>query len=384
MLLTRRINLLMVFLIFCILFSGCGPSTDELVTTAVAQTAADSTNTPIPPSVTHTPSVTPAPTIFPGTTPDTNVLFSDDFSELLSRYDYADDGGEIKQSEGGLSISITDSEWIYYANIPGYDYEDSAIDVDVFSAEGDPEDSYGINCRSTVSSEYTFEISYDGYYAIYLWEENSGYTNLIDWSRSSAINSGLNKENHINVICHENHLILKVNGVLLANVTNDKLSSGEINLFAGNDTFSNVKVVFDNLLITKPDDLLDTSEPIQSSATSACQSPSSISEEDSGKLIEVCGEITNWGDVPCPDCILGSYSYLTLDKSFTIISYEWVFNNDWKGDCIRVSDTIEMLGNDPVFIYGKGEGYAGSDCTTDDGIMTCSMGDYFGYYSGCK
>jgi hypothetical protein len=374
----------MVFLIFCTLFSGCGPSTEELVATAVAQTAAASTNTPIPPSVTTTPSVTKAPTILPSSTPDTNVLFSDDFSEPSSRYDYADDGGEIKQSEGGLSISVTELEWIFFAYIPGYDYENVAIEVDVLSVEGDPEDSYGVVCRSTASSDYTFEISYDGYYAISLWEEDFGYTYLIDWSRSSAINTGLNNENHLTVICNNNQLILKVNGVLLANVTNDKLSSGAVDLFVSNNRFSNVKVIFDNLLFTKPDDMLDSSEPIQSSATSACQSPSSISAEDSGKLIEVCGEITYWGDVPCPNCALGGYSFLKLDRSFTIISYEWVFNDGWIGDCVRVSDTVEMLGNDPVFVYGKGEGYAGSDCTTDDGIMTCSMGDYFGYYSGCK
>ena len=385
MLLTKRINQLMVFFIFCTLLSGCGPSTEELVATPVAQTAAASTITPIPPSVTPTPSVTTVPTILPSSTPDTNVLFSDDFSEPSSRYDYDDDGGEIKQSEGGLSISITDLEWIYYANIPGYDYEDFAIEVDVFSAEGDPEDSYGINCRSTVSSEYTFEISYDGYYAIWLWEEEFGYTSLFDWSRSSAINTGLNNENHLTVICNNNQLILKVNGVLLANVTNDKISSGEVNLFASNDSFSNVKVIFDNLLITKPDDMLVSPEPIQSSETYACQSPSSINKNSSGQMIEVCGKVTNWGDVACPDCPRGGYSFLRLDDSFVIISYEWVFNDEWIGDCIRVSDEVEMLGNDPVFVFGKGEGYAGSDCTTgQDGIMTCDEGDYFVFYSGCK
>lgn len=384
MLFTQRIDLVVVFLIFCILLSGCGPSAEEIFNTAVAQTAAASTNTPIPPSNTPVPSVTKAPTILPSTTPDTNVLFSDDFSEPSSRYGYVDDGGEIKQSEGGLSISITDKEWMYSAYIPGYEYEDVAIEVDVYSAEGDPDDSYGITCRSTESSEYIFEIAYDGYHAISLWEEDIGYTSLYDRPQSSAINAGLNNENHLTVICNNNQLILKVNGVMLANVTNDKLSSGEVNLFASNDRLSNVKVVFDNLLITKADDMSAFSETQQSSENYACQSPSSISAEDSGKLIEVCGEVTNWGDVPCPNCALGGYSFLELDSSFLIISYEWVFNNDWIGDCVRVSDTVEMLGNDPVFVYGKGEGYAGSECTTEDGILTCSMGDYFGYHSGCK
>ena len=49
MLLTKRINQLMVFFIFCTLLSGCGPSTEELVATPVAQTAAASTITPIRP-----------------------------------------------------------------------------------------------------------------------------------------------------------------------------------------------------------------------------------------------------------------------------------------------------------------------------------------------
>ena len=150
------------------------------------------------------------------------------------------------------------------------------------------------------------------------------------------------------------------------------------------DAYSNIKISFDNVEITKPDELI-LPDLTETSNQYSCINPGSISKDDAGKLIEVCGEITNWGDVPCPNCVNGGYSYLTLDHSFTILSYEWVFNNDWKGDCIRVSDTIEMLGNDPVFIYGKGEGYAGSDCSTGtDGIMTCSMGDYFGYYSGCK
>jgi len=76
MLLTKRINQLMVFFIFCTFFSGCGPSTEELVATAVAQTAAASTITPIPPSVTPTPSVTTVPTILPSSTPDTKIRLS--------------------------------------------------------------------------------------------------------------------------------------------------------------------------------------------------------------------------------------------------------------------------------------------------------------------
>jgi len=88
--------------------------------------------------------------------------------------------------------------------------------------------------------------------------------------------------------------------------------------------------------------------------------------------------------VPCPACALGGYSFLKMDEEFLIISYDWVFNNEWIGDCLIMGDTVEILGTAPVFVFGKGEGYAGSDCTfNDDGYMSCGSGNYFMGYSEC-
>jgi len=317
-------------------------------------------------------------------TPENKILFEDDFSSSTSPYDYKDIDAEIKQTDGILSLSVSKLDWIAYTFIPGYEYEDTTVTFDVTSIEGNPEDGYGLFCRATENSAYMFEVTYDGYFSIWLWDKKDGYTPLMDFTRSSAIDTGLNKTNNISVTCSGNQLILSVNDRILANLTDDTISQGDIQLFARNDLYSNVQIHIDNLTINKPDAFL-ASYAEESSPQYPCMTPGSVSKKDAGNLIDICGEITNWGDVPCPNCALGGYSYLTLDRSFTIISYDWVFNNEWVGDCIRVSDTVEMLGNDPVFVYGHGEGYAGSDCTTSaDCIKTCSMGDYFGYYSGCK
>jgi hypothetical protein len=110
-----------------------------------------------------------------------------------------------------------------------------------------------------------------------------------------------------------------------------------------------------------------------------------ITADYKGQLIEVCGEVTNWGAVPCLNCPLGGYSFLKLDNQFLIISYDWVFNNEWIGDCLIMGDTVEILGIAPVFVFGKGEGYAGSECTfNDDGSMSCGGGGYFLMHDGCE
>lgn len=128
-----------------------------------------------------------------------------------------------------------------------------------------------------------------------------------------------------------------------------------------------------------------TPKPPPTATPEPCRKPAAVSPDDAGQLIEVCGEVTNWGNVPCPNCALGGYSFLKLDGEFLIISYDWVFNNNWIGYCIIVADTVEMLGAAPVFIFGSGEGYAGSECyTKEDGTRSCSSGEYFLEWYGCE
>jgi len=124
-----------------------------------------------------------------------------------------------------------------------------------------------------------------------------------------------------------------------------------------------------------------TNSPTQDQFTSA----SSVTINQKGKNLEVYGRITFVGEEQCPDCPNGYYSYLVLDKVFYIISYDWVFYSDWIGDCIMVKDTVEPFGSKPSFVFGAREGYDGSKCEyLQDGTLSCSEGDYFKSYFGCR
>ncbi|MCJ7733121.1 MAG: hypothetical protein MUP11_01110 [Anaerolineales bacterium] len=131
--------------------------------------------------------------------------------------------------------------------------------------------------------------------------------------------------------------------------------------------------------------LTPTPKPTPTATPEPCRKPAGITADDAGQLLEVCGEVTNWGVLPCPACALGGYSFLKMDGAFLIITYDWVFNENWVGNCMLVADTVEMLGAAPVFVFGTGEGYAGSECATEaDGSRSCSSGDYFLQWFGCE
>jgi len=124
--------------------------------------------------------------------------------------------------------------------------------------------------------------------------------------------------------------------------------------------------------------------PTQRSYVDGCRNPNSVVPEEEGDVVDVCGRVTNFGEIECESCPLGYYSFIKLDRGFQIISYDWIFSFAWLGDCMAVSDEVELLGGEPVFVFGKGEGYSGTECTTDlQGELVCDGGYYFQDYFSC-
>ena len=120
--------------------------------------------------------------------------------------------------------------------------------------------------------------------------------------------------------------------------------------------------------------------PITRSDLKDCRDPASITIADKGRTIAVCGEITNYGDIDCPDCPKNFYSFIKLDGSFQVVSYDWPFTISWLGKCLRVKDEVDVLGETPVFLFGKGDGYVDTECINDlQGELVCE-GEYFQYY----
>jgi len=124
-----------------------------------------------------------------------------------------------------------------------------------------------------------------------------------------------------------------------------------------------------------------TSTPIQKEKNIPAHS---LTIENKGVTLDVYGRVSFVGEEECPDCPYGYYSYLILDDHFYIISYDWVFYPEWRGDCIIVRDIVETFGSKPAFVFGGREAYEGSKCEyLPDGTLSCSEGDYFNLYSGC-
>ncbi len=112
---------------------------------------------------------------------------------------------------------------------------------------------------------------------------------------------------------------------------------------------------------------------------------SEVTSNLAGQSIEICGKVTFYGEEKCPECINGFFSYLILDKSFYIISYEWTFSTSWIDSYFIAKDKVEMMGSKPIFVYGGNEGWDGSECEImPDGTLSCDVGDYFKFVSNCE
>ena len=114
-----------------------------------------------------------------------------------------------------------------------------------------------------------------------------------------------------------------------------------------------------------------------------CRNPLTLTADEDGELVEVCGKITNFGVKDCPNCPLGYYSFLKLEGKFQIVSYEWRFTHAWLNKCVKIEDELDLLGGIPAFVFNTGEGCRG-DCVHDfHGGLIDDNGTYFQPFDGC-
>ena len=114
-----------------------------------------------------------------------------------------------------------------------------------------------------------------------------------------------------------------------------------------------------------------------------CKNPLSLTASDEDDTVEVCGEITNFGTKDCKSCPHGFYSFVKLEGKFQIVSYEWKFTHAFLGKCVRIEDTVQLIGDIPNFVFTVGEGCIG-DCVHDfHGGLIDDNGVYFQPFDGC-
>lgn len=183
-------------------------------------------------------------------------LLQDDFDNPRSGWG-AEQGERFERGyeEGEYYIQLHEPNWFAWAH-PGERFDDVSVEVDVYLASGSQDSHFGVLCRYVdLDNFYYLAISADGYYAIFkrvdggvlevLTGDGSGMT------YSPAVRTD-GQTNRVLAVCQADELALHINGELLETVTDGTYPSGDVGIGAGTGAQGDVRVQFDNFLVTKP------------------------------------------------------------------------------------------------------------------------------------
>lgn len=183
-----------------------------------------------------------------------DVLLSDDFGDPASGWESRSDStGGYGYADGGYYVDVkrpNQTRWV----LAGRQFGDTIIEVDAAAGEnGGADASWGLICRFQDNQNfYLFEITADGYYGVSVLSGNT-WSTLADWAKSSAIKTGAGLENHLRVTVDEHRLSFSVNDVRLASLTDDTFSKGDIGFAVTSYTQGGMRVVFDDLVVSRPE-----------------------------------------------------------------------------------------------------------------------------------
>lgn len=155
----------------------------------------------------------------------------------------------FRVDDGVYRVQTGDEGYIWGLN--NQEHEDVIIEVTSIQNSTHENNAYGVICRADISNNgdgYYFLISGDGYYTISKGEGDN-VNQLVEWTSSSAINTG-QASNTIRAVCSGNYLALYVNDKFLAETTDSDYKAGftgfAATAFEGGDT----DISFDDLTIS--------------------------------------------------------------------------------------------------------------------------------------
>ncbi len=141
------------------------------------------------------------------------------------------------------------------ANPEGRDFTNIYLEATFKTGSCSGMDHYGIILRVPVVQDpdqgYLFGVSCDGHYSLRRWNANIGpkgeMKKLVEWTASSAINSGSNKTNRLGIFAVGKRLILYVNGQLLTEVSDSRYPAGYFGAFVGQVATEDFAVELDEM-----------------------------------------------------------------------------------------------------------------------------------------
>lgn len=162
--------------------------------------------------------------------------------------EYGVSGGGCNFTAGAYHITEPTKGYFLFCPAQGSNYSNLTFQVNIDMISGDFA-GIGIRANDAAGSAYYFTLYVDGSYDFSVWKNNNGDdSRSLQSGNSPSIKSGHNNINLVTIIARNHTFYLYVNKHFIASAQDSSLSSGEIGLFAGDQThsadvaFSNAKV----------------------------------------------------------------------------------------------------------------------------------------------
>ncbi|HZD11764.1 MAG TPA: hypothetical protein VE553_10515 [Candidatus Binatia bacterium] len=185
-----------------------------------------------------------------------NVAFFDDFSDPLGGNWHleADAVGQAEIVDGRLLLSLNGPATAQYVTLEDQVFSDFIADVEATQVGGPAGGSFGLLVRMPAPGQfYRFEITSNGEYVVERHDGPAEWERLTeDWQTSAAILTGLSQTNHLRVAASGGTFSFYANDMLLVQVVDGTYEVGAIAVDAGTFNQNELRVAFDNVVISVP------------------------------------------------------------------------------------------------------------------------------------
>ena len=137
----------------------------------------------------------------------------------------------------------------YIVPIPYYSIPNAYYSIEINAQHFDGEDDYGYGIKFAASDWkncYSLNITNTGYYRLSKMS-NGSFSNIISWTKSSAINQGSNSNNKLEVRVYYTYVDIYINGQYITRA-NDFTRFGN---YAGLEVYNYQTIYYDDLVIRK-------------------------------------------------------------------------------------------------------------------------------------
>jgi hypothetical protein len=186
-------------------------------------------------------------------TPESDILFSDDFSDTSKKWDQVSETTRTTgYYNGAYRITVNEVNTDAWANPGEESFTDTRVEVDATKNGGPDDNDFGIVCRYTgVNRFYYGVISSDGFYGIMKMTSNGGTpVSNNKMGESDLISRGATSY-HIRFDCIGSTLTLHVNGNQLDQQTDTEYTTGNVGVIAGTFSEMGADILFDNFFVYK-------------------------------------------------------------------------------------------------------------------------------------